>query len=205
MDGAVDSSFTEWLKYWWSVQYLGTKLFIGSLLLSVPLMIFTFFDKKKWFINYLTAVMVATIAFYMIKAPLIRYCYGPVLIIPLMTAGYVTDLALKRSKAVLAAAVVAVIAVMMPTFVSVKEVLKYDYEQSAGRFSPKDHLFRQIDYPSPEVKQMDWYGYTVYIPVEGDQCWYHAFPSSPYHEAFDNTMPVSGDLRNGVVKRVEKK
>ena len=201
MEGAVDSSFGAWLKYWWSVQYLGTQLIVMSLLMSFPLMIFTFFDRKKWFINYLTAVMTATIIFYMIKAPLIRYCYAPVIIIPLMTGGYITELALRRSKIALAAALIAVAVMMAPTVISAKEIIKYDYEESVGRFSPKDHLIRQIDYPSAKVKEMDWFGYKVYVPVEGDQCWYHAFPSSPYHEGFDNTMPVSGDLKNGVVKR----
>ena len=69
-----------------------------------------------------------------------------------------------------------------------------------GRFSHKDHLIRQIDYPKADVKELDWYGYRVYLPKEGDQCWYYAFPSSPYHECFEGNRPAAEGIQYGIEK-----
>lgn len=196
--GSGGGSTIEWLKYWWDEQFLATRMFVSSFLLSLPVMFVALFTRSKWFIKYLMMVMLASIAFYMIKAPLIRYGYGPVLVFPLMVMGYVLETSIRSRKAVgIAIAAVASIVIILPSLYSTKELVKYDYEES-GQFSFADHMIRQVDYPLADVREVDWYGQTVYLPNEGDQCWYYAFPSSPYHECFDYNMPVSDDLADGV-------
>ncbi|MBO4266328.1 MAG: hypothetical protein J5910_03985 [Lachnospiraceae bacterium] len=202
--GSGDGSTIEWLKYWWDEQFLATRLFVSSFLLSLPVMIITLFTRSKWFVKYLMMVMLASVAFYMIKAPLIRYGYGPVLVFPLMVMGYVLESSVRSKKIVgiIISAAVSIV-ILLPSLYSTKELVKFDYEESCGRFSYTDHLVKQVDYPIADVREVDWYGQRVYLPNEGDQCWYYAFPSSPYHECFDYNMPVSDDLADGV-KRIDQ-
>ncbi len=199
LEDAPHSTFSAWLSFWWDKQYLATQLFIRSLLMSLPFVIVLFLDRKRWFIRFLTGVLAATLVFYLFNGPLIRFCYGPVLVMPLMIVGAILDLAARRSKLALALSAMLALVVMYPAIISTKELIKYDYQESRACFSPKDHLVKQIDYPLADVKEMDWYGYKVYIPNEGDQCWYYAFPSSPYREGFALTEPNDGDIRNGIM------
>ncbi|MBQ6128339.1 MAG: hypothetical protein IJI51_01620 [Lachnospiraceae bacterium] len=201
-----------WIPFWWEEQYLATRMFISSMILSLPLMVLSFFFKKDGFMKFLMGVLSVSLVFYLIKAPLIRYCYGPVLILPLMAMGVVTDRAIlylkeadngsRKTLGVIftGAAVLACLVILYPSLYSTKELIKFDYEESVGRFEHPADPVHQIDYPDADVKEVDWYGYTVYLPNEGDQCWYYSFPSSPYHECFDYNHPVDNDLRNGVVE-----
>ena len=191
-----DTAF-GWIAVWWQEQYLATRMFITSMLLSVPVMLVSFFDNKKWFLKFLMAVVTLSLGFYLIKAPLIRYCYGPVLVLPLMVMGYIADRAHEAKKGRIVAAV-AVIVISVPSLYSMKELIKFDYEEAMGRFSHRDYIVSQIDYPVADVKELDWYGYSVYLPTEGDQCWYYAFPSSPYHECFEDNRPSAEGLSKGV-------
>ncbi len=199
-EGAGGGSMIEWLRYWWDEQVLAARLFVSSFLLSLPVAVVCVFIRSKWFFKYLMAVMLASIVFYLIKAPLIRYGYGPVLVFPLMTMGFVLEASMGSKKAVAIFISVFVSAViLLPSLYSTKELLKFDIEES-GRFSFSNQLISQIDYPAANVREVDWYGHTVYLPNKGDQCWYYAFPSSPYHECFDNNMPISDDLADGVIR-----
>lgn len=188
-----------WVLSWWQEQFLATRMFVSSLILSLPVLAYEFFDRKRSFAKFMMAVLFGTIVFYFFKAPLIRYCYGPVLVLPLMIAGYLLE---EHRGTLLRTVVVCLVAAAIeaPCVHSVIQLVKFDYEESVARFSPKDHIVNQVDYPVADVAAEDWYGHTVYLPLEGDQCWYSAFPSSPYQEAFDTNMPVSADLSDGVVR-----
>lgn len=212
VEGGFSTTF-GWIGFWWQEQYLATKLFVASMLMSLPVMIVTFFDRKKWFVKYLMVILASSVVFYMIKAPLIRYCYGPVLIIPLMTAGYLLAKAAgAKDKSVdnksswfesrlgLLLAGVLTIVIIAPSLYSTTQIMKFNYQESAGRFNFGNYIVKQVDYPEPEVFGFDWYGQKVYLPLEGDQCWYFAFPSSPYFETFENVRPVTGDFKDGFEK-----
>ena len=211
-----------WLRLWWSKQNEAAQLFVSSLIMSVPIMILiclkeilALFIKKirpdvdsaeksrRKTVLFLIGLLIVTLAFYMKTAPLIRYCYGPVLILPLITVGYILSVSstLKRGKiiaTVLAAG--CVITISIPSAKSCKALLKFDYEETTGRFNFKDTLIKQIDYPKADVHSIEWCGMTVYLPNEGDQCWYDAFPSSPYTEGFKYTTLIGDDLSEGVVQ-----
>lgn len=192
-------SMLGWVKSWWHEQFLATRMFVSSLIISLPVLAFEFLDRKRSFVKFMMAVLLGTIVFYFFKAPLIRYCYGPVLVLPLMIAGYLFEEhrgTLSRTVIVCLAAA----AIEAPCVHSVIQLIKFDYEESVARFTPKDHIVRQVDYPLADVAKEDWYGHTVYVPLEGDQCWYSAFPSSPYQVAFDTNKPVSEDLSDGVIR-----
>ena len=210
VNGSGGDSLFGWIPAWWHDQFLATRMFILSMLISLPAMVISFFDGKKWFLKFLMAVITICLVFYLFKAPLIRYCYGPVLVLPLMVTGYILDRALSVLKAasengrrpigivlmVLSAA--CVILISIPSLYSMKELIKYDYQEAEGRFSHKDYLIKQIDYPAADVRELDWYGYKVFLPNDGDQCWYYAFPSSPYHECFEGNRPSPEGLSKGV-------
>lgn len=199
-----------WVSSWWQEQYFATRMFISSMLMSIPVMIISFFNGKKWFLKFMMAVMTISLVFYFIKAPLIRYCYGPVLVLPLTVTGYAIDRSISIIRktwgtnrkplgiVIMVLAAAAVITISIPSVYSVKELIKFDYEESGGRFSHRDYIIKQVDYPIADVREVDWYGYKVYLPNEGDQCWYYAFPSSPYHECFDFNRPSAGGLEEGV-------
>ncbi len=209
--GSGGASRFGWVSFWWEEQYLATRMFISSMIIALPVMAVTLWGRAKRFLRFLAAVMLMSLVFYLFKAPLIRYCYGPVLVLPLLVIGSMIDSAVmtvRRSPeghkgrgvaAVIISAAVAGI-IMYPSVYSMKELIKFDYEESVARFSFADHIVKQADYPVADVNERDWYGYKVYLPVEGDQCWYSAFPSSPYHECFDANMPDERGIEYGVRK-----
>lgn len=197
---ADHESVSGWFVFWWDGQFLATRMFVSSLLMCLPVMLISFFDRKCAFIKYLMVIMTASIVFYIFKAPVIRYCYGPVLVLPLAVIGHMLDRLRENHTIVVRILGIAVAGVVIfPSLYSTKELIKYDYEESVGRFSFAEQIVSQVDYPESDVKARDWYGNTVYLPNEGDQCWYYAFPSSPYHECFDYNRPVSDDLSDGIV------
>ena len=199
---ADHESVSGWFVFWWDGQFLATRMFVSSLLMCLPVMIISLLDRKCAFIKYLMIIMTASIVFYIFKAPVIRYCYGPVLVLPLAVIGYIFDRLRENHTIVVRILGVAVAGlILFPSLYSAKELIKYDYEESAGRFSFEDHIVSPVDYPASDVKERDWYGNTVYLPNEGDQCWYYAFPSSPYHECFDYNEPVSGDISKGIMPK----
>ena len=210
VNGKGGSSWFGWIPAWWQEQFLATRMFISSMLMSIPVMVISFFDRKKWFIKFLMAVISVSLIFYLIKAPLIRYCYGPVLVLPLMVMGYALDRSVSIMNktrdggrrylgvTVMALVLAAVITICIPSVYSMKELIKFDYEEAEGRFSHRDYIVKQVDYPIADVREVDWYGYKVYLPNDLDQCWYYAFPSSPYHECFDGNRPSPEGLEKGV-------
>ena len=156
---------------------------------------------------FMMVMLVIFMIFYMATAPLIRYCYGPVIMFPLAVAGYLIYIAgLLRGKMKVAALIIeSVIAIctIWPQILSANALIKFDYEESVARFSPFEYIVKQIDYPQAEVKEVEYCGYTCYLPVgeNNDQCWYYAFPSSPYHECFEQTELMGDDFRSGVVQK----
>lgn len=213
-DAQGTASGFGWILSWWDAQNLAARLFMSSMLMSLPVMVISWFDRKKALIKYLMIVLVGTLVFYLFKAPLIRYCYGPVLVIPLLVMGYCLnrsyEIAAKKENTAGAKRIVSFLPavfsiivsliILFPSAKSMKALMKFDYEEANGRFSFGDYIISQVDYPHADVREIDWYGNTVYLPAEEgkDQCWYDAFPSSPYHEAFDNTKPSTGNLKDGV-------
>lgn len=211
-----------WIKLWWSKQYEATQLFLYSVIISAPLMAYiyvrrlieVFKDKKEKAMAkgdkaccismlHILALNVITLAFYMFTAPLIRYCYGPVLILPAMVSGILLSMAAQATKQKnlrTIAAIVCVLLIIVPSIKSCKALCKFNYEETVGRFSFGNTLIKQIDYPKADVYPMEWCGYTVYLPKEGDQCWYDAFPSSPYYEGFVYTTLIGDDLSDGVME-----
>lgn len=211
-----------WIRLWWRNQTKSTQLFIYSIVVSAPVMAFIYvrefftliIAKKNSIVNecdrarrisllHILGMNVITLAFYMITAPLIRYCYGPVLLLPAMVAGIllsmISDSSMKKVlKSVVAAA--CALAIIVPSLEACKEILIYNYEETFGRFDFGNTLVKQIDYPKADVIPIVWFGYTVYLPKEGDQCWYEAFPSSPYIEGFVYSTLIGDELSDGVME-----
>ena len=206
-----------WLKRWWADQYEATRLFYSTLIMSFPVALgmtvveaIAFFREKSkeydmtkvW--SYILVVILAfCLVFWFIKGPAIRYGYSCVLTFPLAVLGCMMYALYKagaqgKAKAMLMIIAYAVaLVVYLPTLRSVPAIGKFNYEESVARFSFRDHLIKQVDYPVPEVREYDWHGLTVYLPVEGDQMWYVPFVSTPYHEGYDNTEWFGDDISDG--------
>ncbi len=189
---------------WWEKQLFVTRMFLSSMLMSLLLAFVALFNRKRRLIGFLALVAIASLVFYWREAPTIRYCYGPVLVLPLMLVGCLMDIMLQRSVIQLLSAVIISVLIVYPSVVGTKEQIVIDCEGSDLNFDNSGILISQVDYPKADVNEINWCGYKVYYPKDGDQCWYHAFPSSPYKESFNSIEPVSGNLSDGIRIKSEK-
>lgn len=204
-----------WLKRWWEDNYYATRMFYSTLIMALPLCgigvlfgIIVFAKKKKAdpaAAGMLTLIVILAfcLVFWFIKGPAIRYGYPCVLTFPLAVCGYVIYNAYRvenhtaKIAAVLAAYAASVV-VYLPTIISVPAIIKFNYEESVARFSPKEHIISQVDYPVPEANERQWHGVTVYWPKEGDQMWYVPFVSSPYDNVYEDVEWYGDDITDGM-------
>lgn len=174
----VNVPIWEWFPNWFQTTLSGTeKLLIiadaGALLVLVVIAVWQI-GKRKWkdldFLLVMAAVA-SSYVFWQLSAPLMRYGYSHVLLLIVLTAGYLLCHFIRKrkklSKGIYFLVVLVGLAKLFPLCT---------YAVSVGGQS---YYLSQKDYGSYESVSYEINGKNFYFPLEGDRIGYEAFPSSP--------------------------
>lgn len=117
------------------------------------------------------AAVAGSYLFWQLSAPLMRYGYAYVLLVVVLTAGYLLcslhGKGMWLGKVVYALVILVGIAKLFPLG---------SYAVSVGK---QEFYVNQKDYGQYESASYEINGVTFYYPVEGDRIGYEGFPSSP--------------------------
>ncbi|MCR5356231.1 MAG: hypothetical protein K6E63_02390 [Lachnospiraceae bacterium] len=203
----IDQSVFEWAPVWWSGQTNIDRFFSGAAIVSLIIGIVWCISalirlmknrsgNKEGILGQLVfaeAVMIMGFLFWFSSAPLIRYGYLYLLMMPLLTAAVIiNDTGAGR---IIKCAVAALFACMLiyPVGFLLKEDIQYMHHNWSRAYA-----IRQKDYPEAPVKERDFCGVTFYYPEEpGTPVWYDAFPSVLYEDNFSFMEPFDGTLKGG--------
>ncbi|MDE7282351.1 MAG: hypothetical protein K2N85_01995 [Lachnospiraceae bacterium] len=169
----ADMPVTRWFPGWFSTMLSASgKLLILADIVSAAILILTLFFtviKKKWqrldYLLVLTAVLFSYL-YWQFSAPLLRYGYAYVLLLAVLTLGWVI-LELKKDK---------IIYFLLLVYGGYKlcMLIFYIYEV---RLLP-NYLW-QKDYETYDVQAYEIAGETFYYPIYGDRVGYDYFPAAP--------------------------
>ena len=167
----------EWFPNWFTTTLSGTEKLliladIGALLMLVVIAVWQI-GRKKWreldFLLVMAAVA-ASYIFWQISAPLMRYGYSHVLLLVVLTVGYLMNRFTLQRKRIAQMCYVLVILVGIA-----KMIPLCTYAVSVGN---QPFYVTQKDYGSYENASYEINGVNFYYPLEGDRIGYEAFPSS---------------------------
>ena len=160
-----------WLPKWFSSQIISDQLILILNLAAIPigLAMALFLRAKKWVGEYLWVwlAVAASVVFWLLSAPLIRYGLAFLLLLPALTIGILIKLTNFKLSRVLYVVLFLVFLLWLQ--------LNGTYIISNIK-SP--YLIQQIDYPNFPATPFPLGKETIYIPVNGDQVGYSAFPAS---------------------------
>jgi len=171
---AADLPITQWFGNWFLTTLSGTEklLIIGdiaALAVGVMAAIVTFL-RRKW-ANLDILLVLCTVGcsylYWQYSAPLMRYGYAYVLLLLILTMGWLLS-SFKKLDGFVRAAVL-----LFGVYKLVAVI------QCAMACSLLPNYVWQVDYATYELQENDVQGYTVYTPLYGDRSGYHAFPSVP--------------------------
>ena len=202
----IDQSQTEWVPVWWKGQtsierFLSATAFLalaaGCVWCIIALIrlvrsggaIQAEKDKNRLKDMLFTElIIILGFLFWFLSAPLIRYGYLYLLLVPVTTAAVFVNDKTACKKAGKAAAAVLILALIYPVGITAARDIEYIYRNWSSRYA----LYQQ-DYPVAETGRRDFGGVTFYYPKEpGTPVWYTAFPSVLYEDNFDH-MEYSGE------------
>ncbi|NBH84331.1 hypothetical protein D7X88_08935 [bacterium C-53] len=186
-----DQSIFEWFPVWWREQgtlyrYYTVFAFagIGLEALHVVFELIKYVKRKnrEWFpYAYINLIMIACFLFWLFSAPLHRYGFAFVLMMPLVAIGSLFYR--KEEPGVVLAAMGAVSACALLFMVRPSaEIMRSDISYIQNTLNG-DYVRWQKDYPKADVEAGSVNGITVYYPKEpGGQSWYQDFPAAPFGE-----------------------
>lgn len=168
----------EWFPNWFTTTLSGTEKLliqadIGALLVLVIIAVSHIIRKKREELDFLLvmAAVAASYLFWQISAPLMRYGYSHVLLLVVLTAGYLFGKLTKRRKRINTVFYALVILIGI-----VKLIPLGSYVVSVGN---QPFYVSQKDYGKYESDTYEINGVSFYYTLEGDRIGYEAFPSSP--------------------------
>lgn len=177
-----DESIIVWFTDWFKLQSLWDKLFIAAAIVGV-----VFFVVKCIYYGlsmcrlrtlpqgvremYLEAVLTVCFLFWLFTSPLMRYGCLYVYLVDALIWGRILCKAATRRNLQICITGVIVAFMVYKSGMFAKEVV------TGFR---TDVLLLQQDYDLYEVTDYKVGDITIYMPVEGDQTGYYAFPSSPW-------------------------
>ncbi|MCR4590398.1 MAG: hypothetical protein K5668_06230 [Lachnospiraceae bacterium] len=207
----LNDSILEWAPVWWEGQttldrflsFVAIASFITGLLWCVSAAGRLIKNNKKdpspflCRLLFLEIVMLLGFLFWFLSAPLIRYGYLYLLLLPLITCGVMiydkgVQLPLKG--------LFAILMILFMLYPIGSYVIK-DAGYIRDNWSRQYAVF-QKDYPEAEVKEKEYCGFSFYYPVdEGTPVWYKAFPSVLYEDNLDFMVPMGDSLEDGFMIR----
>lgn len=188
-----DTPFSEWCPLWFSGLKTLEKLFVlgtlmSVLILLVMIVIFSVNGLKNKLINQcesennvsrknfvLVSIVFAVAAgFWFVSAPLVRYGYSYVIVMPLLVFGFLflqCMTSVKKIENVLFRGFqIVVVLFLLSRIPGLYEDIVQTYTQP--------YYFAQRDYDVHEAKTIEIDGITFYVPLQQGQIGYDKFPSS---------------------------
>ncbi len=174
----VGMPIQEWFPNWFRTTLSGTEKLliladIVALLVLAVIAVRMLLEKKYRELDFLLvmAAVAGSYLFWQLSAPLMRYGYAYVLLVVVLTAGYLLcslhGKGMWLGKVVYALVILVGIAKLFPLG---------SYAVSVGK---QEFYVNQKDYGQYESASYEINGVTFYYPVEGDRIGYEGFPSSP--------------------------
>lgn len=198
----VDDTIAQWVPEWFtSIHLLWRILLVITIFAGVLLFINIIKDLKTWKRireNALVAACMAGLLFWFFSSPSPRYGIVYMLSMPCIAAGVLPEMLCKNShtenkkynillgKAGSMALAAGILFYSMFYF-------PYSYWNDWG----EQTFFWQTDYADRETRPEELGGYTVSVPVQGDQTGYNPFPTTPYAGTMDGIELRGSDFKSG--------
>lgn len=192
-----DTPIREWFPVWFSGLEVKLRILFGasiaSALVVLPAGVWSGIKKKSLDFLLVSATMLACLGLWFLGSPSPRYGIIYMALLPLLTIGWaVGKFELQHTVRWMAAAVMAVLVIcsLQPMAKgALTDELTYkkrcaDYDRSA---SLEYMLDNQV----------------IYVPEQGDQAGYYAFPSTPYPARLERIEMRGGSLAEGFRMREE--
>lgn len=178
----ANAPFSEWFPIWKST--MGTKgymIFLINVMLipvSIGIGITVGIRKRRWDFFHISGCMIICFSFWFLTAPLARYGAVFLYLLPLYLIGKI----LEHMKYQTVATTVMVIlgTYYISPLVRVGLDMKWSYPVVCADYDLRDCELVEID------------GSYMYIPINGDQTGYYAFPSTPYKSVLES-IELRGD------------
>lgn len=202
----INQSVFEWAPVWWNGQSAMERLFsiaaIAALVIGIFWCIVALIrlikgkekpDMKLQGMLFVEVIMLLSFVFWFFSAPLIRYGYLYLLLLPLMTIAVLkNDMAVPSTLQILIPGLLTCV-LLYPTGNLFYQDMNYMHQNWSRKYA-----LQQADYPKAEVKEKNYAGTTFYYPVEpGSAVWYDAFPSVIYEENFEFMEPIGDSVADG--------
>ncbi len=181
----LDMPLREWFPNWFRTTLSKTEmLLVAADIVSVGMVVLAAlwtFLKKKWKnleILLVLFMLVCSYLFWQLSAPLMRYGYVYVLLLPVLSLGWmllVFGEGPGRSRKFLRFMRDKLLVVCFVLYgiykLGVRAVDFYD-------MLPWDNYIRQVDYGTYDVRTGEIDGLTIYIPIKDDRVGYDPFPAA---------------------------
>ncbi|MBQ9550000.1 MAG: hypothetical protein IJU87_04230 [Lachnospiraceae bacterium] len=205
----IDEKVWEWAPSWWQGQTVHDRCFslvfiigaVAGLVWCIISLIRQILSREKRRLTvrmlFLESVLIAGSLFWFLSAPLIRYGYLYLLLLPLLTAGCIYNSGRTAGTAgrILSCIIPALLIVMM--LLPIGSIFYKDIVYMENNRSCQYAVF-QKDYPVSPVKSREYCGSVFYFPEEpGTPVWYAAFPSVLYEENLDYIEPMGDTIKDG--------
>lgn len=176
----------NWFNQLKSIERFWVLFAFTSLLCGVILLLFYIIKgliKKKYEIEHINFMLIFTVLtistlFWFFSAPLIRYGYAYVTLLPMYTFGYIYNEVykkyLKLSYCIKISDYVLKLLIII-FFIFLVKILFNDIKTTAMQ----NYYIYQEDYIDGDAKTYDVDGITIYVPLNQGQIGYNKFPSSP--------------------------
>lgn len=174
----VGMPIQEWFPNWFSTTLSGTEKLlilgdIGVLPVLVIIAVSHMLRKKREELDFwlVMGAVAASYLFWQLSAPLMRYGYSHVLLLVVLTVGYLfTGFSRKRKR------IRQMVYVLLLLAGAAKMIPLCSYAVSVGT---QPFYLAQKDYGSYESVSYEINGVSFYYPAKGDRIGYEAYPSAP--------------------------
>ncbi len=189
---AADYPLRQWFPVWWGQLGTMEKLFFAATLVSVLVLFVSLFLRKKAVIPHIVeGTVLASVLFWFVSAPLIRYGLAFLICFPFVMLGELLEINKEKHEAWQKGRFIGCL-LLLSLFLLYKGV---QLGRTVLRQIGQPYYLSQQDYGHYETEANVVDGTTIYTPLEGNQCGYEAFPSAP--EIFEGLHLLGDGVEDG--------
>jgi len=197
-------TLTNWIPSWFnSLSTVERILVIGDLvafIFAVAIIIKALFARKSNQYQYLIFILAIGTVFWFVSAPLIRYGYAYVLILPLINLGYFMTQSNNEIRQIHIANTVSFASFSFVILaLGIVAVKGKDLIGNIARTIEYPYYIHQQDYIDGEATTYTIDGITIYVAEDAGQIGYYKFPASP--EVKTDIKLRGDDLSSGFMKQ----
>ncbi len=188
---AAEYPLQQWFPVWWGQLGMTEKLFFAATVASVLLLVSLFLRKKAVIPHVVQGMVLGSVLFWFVSAPLIRYGLAFLICFPFVMLGEILEINREKHEAWQKGRFI-VCLLILSGFVLYKGT---QLGKAVARQIGQPYYLTQQDYGHYETEANEVDGVTIYTPVEGNQCGYDAFPSAP--EIFEGLHLLGDEVKDG--------